>query len=125
MKFKASVCGLALLAGSLLANPVQQELDHNARQLLTVVFTDCPIPFIQAMKGADRVGRVLYTADRNGEAYEISTVADGFAPVFHSYDVATLKIVRKVVPRPAIPDRPAHWQTACELTSKYTEGRQP
>ncbi len=98
------------------ANPVVKQFDGNSLQLLNAVFNHCPIQFIQAMKGANRVGMARYTADRPGETYEITTVGGGFSPSLESYNVATLKINRNVIPgRLDVPDKPTQWSVSCEL----------
>lgn len=101
-----------------------KKYDANATFLLTTVFNSCPIKFIQAMKGADRVGKAelsTYFEDEIGtttKEYVIVTVAGGFAPSFKPYDVSTLKITKKsVVNNSGAADRPTKWNTTCQLIS--------
>jgi len=101
----------------------EKEFDRNATELLSVVFNHCPIHFIQAMDGANRVGKAhwhSYSDDEIGtttEVYTIVTVAGGYAPSFKSFDVATLRITRKIVNKPSHGgvDRPSKWNTTCKL----------
>ena len=109
---------LAVLVAPLFANPIEKDFDGDATQLLSAVFNNCPIQFIQAMKGANRVGKASYAADRNKEVYEITTVGGGYAPTFQTYPVAVLKIYREVVTETLVaPDKPTHWKVQCELNS--------
>lgn len=96
------------------------EFDGSALKLLSAVFNNCPIEFIQAMKGADKVGSASFTSDRPGETYEITTVSGGgFGPSGPSPEVATLRIIRKRIrvsgPQPT--DKKPQFKVTCELTS--------
>ncbi len=98
------------------------DYDAKSTELLSVVVNHCPIQFIQAMAGANRVGKAAFSESTKegvvSREYTIVTVAGGYAPSFQSYDVATLKIARQTVNRPShgvATDRPTQWNTTCKL----------
>ena len=109
----------SLLFAFLSANANEtKQFDTDSLQLLTAVFNNCPVQFIQAMKGANRVGKASYSSDRQGESYSITTVGGGYAPSFQSHAVATLEIVRTVARDTThVPNRPTQWTVSCQLTN--------
>jgi len=122
MKKLLAISAFMFALGSANASETKQ-FDSNSLQLLNAVFANCPIQFVQAMKGANRVGKATYTSDRPGETYIITTFAGGYAPSFDSYPVSTLKITRTVVRDggPIAADRPTQWNVSCQLTSHDQE----
>lgn len=114
---KQIVFATALIGSLSLSANETKTFNDDSLQLLNAVYLNCPIQFIQAMKGANRVGTASYRSTENSQTYELTTVAGGYAPSFQSYDVATLKIFRTVVPSPSIPDKPTQWNIRCDLES--------
>jgi hypothetical protein len=86
--------------------------DSKATGLLTKVFESCPIQFIQAMKGADRIGKASYMSDRPGEWITITTEKGNYTGG-QSKEVATLKISRKRIDVDGLPEQ---FKVTCELT---------
>jgi len=93
------------------------EFDHKAIQLLNRVFNSCPVEFIQAMRGADSVGKASFSSDRTGEKISLTTVGGGFAPTFQFFDVSTLVITRtRIIEENPPPDAPAQFRVTCSLS---------
>lgn len=115
---------IGLLVSTMGYASTEKNFDDDALELLTAVFNYCPVEFIQAMKGANRVGEAQYSSPRSDpggpfkQTYTIKTIGGGYAPPFENYDVATLTINRvTVVEEHHVPDQPTIWKTSCTLTS--------
>ena len=118
MKIKFTVFAFVAFLGSGISHASEAwEYDSKATHLLTTVFENCPIQFIQAMRGADRVGKASYSSDRTGQWVTLTTVGGGYAPTFESYEVATLKISKVREPENNhVPDMPDQFKVSCDLT---------
>jgi len=89
--------------------------DYNAINLLTAVHNNCQVEFIQAMKGANRVGSATYTDDRTGvRNYVIKTIGGGYPPSFVDFDVATLTMTMTPIVEENPPlDKPQGYNVTC------------
>ena len=115
MKF---ILSTLVIVGVIMIHSVQAsefyDYDAKAVDLLNKVFSSCPIQFIQAMKGADRVGKVSYSSDRPGEWITLTTVTGGSWGGPQIREIATLKISR-LYRHNTTPDNPVQFDVHCAL----------
>jgi hypothetical protein len=92
-----------------------KDFDSDALQLLTAS-SHCPAEFVEAMEGADRVGRAKYIDDRRRGRYTITTVRQEEGPNYETRDVATLKITRtRVRSKGKASNQRASWSIDCDI----------
>ena len=97
--------GLGMVAAlSAFGNPIQKEFDSNALGLLQAVHQYCPIPYIQAMRGAT-VTAARYLADRNVEHYFLTMTPSRGSKL--SPTTLKMSIWHQTVPSTGRPEAPS------------------